>query len=175
LSIVQRLVTLLDLKLDVQSQVGKGSVFTLTLPTGDSALLPGPLGPELAVDAGQLTARVLLLEDDPAVLSATRMLLKSEGHHVTGVATIADALEQVRVDPRIDVLITDYHLGAGETGTQAIASLRAALNRPLKAVLLTGDTSSAIKDLPRDPLLRIVSKPVNADELLSLLRELMDS
>jgi two-component system, sensor histidine kinase len=43
----------------------------------------------------------------------------------------------------------------------------------LKAVLMTGDTSSAIKDLPRDPYLRLASKPVQADELLTLLRALL--
>jgi CheY-like chemotaxis protein len=103
------------------------------------------------------------------------MLLKSDGYQVTTAATIAEALEEVRADPYIGLLITDYHLGDGETGTQVIASLQAELGRPLKAVLMTGDTSSAIKELPRDPLVRIVSKPVNADELLAMLRVLIDS
>jgi hypothetical protein len=52
--------------------------------------------------------------------------------------------------------------GALDAGTSAIASLRAALDRPLKAVLMTEDTSSAVKEL-RDPLVGFVSKPVNAD------------
>ena len=43
----------------------------------------------------------------------------------------------------------------------------------MKAVLITGDTSSAVKELPRDPHLRIASKPVKADELLALLGELL--
>ena len=34
---------------------------------------------------------------------------------------------------------------------------------------MTGDTSSAIKDLPLDPHLRITNKPVKAEELLTLL------
>ena len=41
-------------------------------------------------------------------------------------------------------------------------------------VLVTGDTSSAIKKLPQDELLRVASKPVDADELLTLIRELLD-
>ena len=39
-----------------------------------------------------------------------------------------------------------------------------------KAVLVTGDTSSAVKDLPSDPYLRVASNPIKADALLTLLR-----
>jgi len=61
------------------------------------------------------------------------MLLKSEGYEVTAVASLIAALEYVCHTPRVDLLVTDYHLGAGETGTQVIASGREALGRPLKA------------------------------------------
>ncbi len=176
LSIVQRLVTLLAVKLEVESEVGKGSMFALTLPAGHEAVRPGRcIGGERTPPTNQVEARVLLVEDDPAVRSATRMLLRSEGYQVTAVATVAEALEQAKADPRIDLLVTDYHLSEGEVGTQVISALRAALARPLKAVLMTGDTSSAVKELPRDPLLRLASKPVEADELLAMLRALMDS
>jgi DNA-binding NtrC family response regulator len=73
----------------------------------------------------------------------------------------------------VDLLVTDYHLREGEKGTQVIAALRERLGGSLKAVLITGDTSSAIKELPRDPQLRVTSKPVKAEELLALLRELL--
>lgn len=176
LSIVQRLVMLLGLKLDVESEVGKGSKFALRLPVGSEVTRPtGHIAPESTSGTSHGDARVLLLEDDPAVRSATRMLLRTEGYQVTAVGTVAEALEQVRADPRIDLLVTDYHLSDGETGTQAILALRAALARPLKAVLITGDTSSAVKELPRDPLLRFASKPIEADELLAMFRALMDS
>jgi two-component system, sensor histidine kinase len=176
LSIVHRLVTLLDVKLDVQSEVGKGSTFALTLPASQTVVgRPArPMGlAEPTAHMRQARVRVLLVEDDPAVLAATRMLLKSDGYQVKAAATIAEALEQARADPCIDLLVTDYHLREGETGTQVIASLRAALGKPLKAVLMTGDTSSAIKDLAQDAQLRIASKPVQAEKLLSLLREFL--
>ncbi len=176
LSIVQRIVKLLEVKLDVQSEVGKGSRFALTLPACHAATHPPQrVAPKEPVQIRKVPARVLLVEDDPAVLSAARMLLKSDGYQVVVAATMAEALQQAALDPRIDLLVTDYHLGDGETGIQIIASLRAALGRPLISVLMTGDTSSAVKDLARDPLLRIVSKPVNADELLAMLRELRTS
>ena len=176
LSIVQRLVTLLDLKLDVQSELGRGSVFAVTLPASCSAVSAARRGeapPPPLVRGAPLQARILLVEDDAGVRNATRMLLKSEGYEVTAVASLTAALEYVRQEQRVDLLVTDYHLGAGETGTQVIASVRAALDRPPKVVLMTGDTSATIRMLPPDPFMRIASKPVNAEELLQVLRELL--
>jgi len=115
----------------------------------------------------------LLVEDDAGVRNATRMLLKSEGYRVTAVASLAEAVELARRDPHVDLLVTDYHLGDGEPGTHVIAGVREALGRQIQAVLMTGDTSSAIQKLPPDPFMRVASKPVNSEELLDLLRTLL--
>ena len=171
LNIVQRIVSLLDLQLDVRSEVGQGSVFSLSLPAGvrqDSGMLVEPdRAPPSPAPASE--QHVLLVEDDPAVRAATRMLLKVEGYRVTAVASIAEAL-QCAESENIDLLITDYHLAGNEVGTALIVALRARLGSELKAVLVTGDTSSAVKDLPSDPYLRFASKPIRADKLLTLLR-----
>ena len=175
LSIVQRLVRLLNLRLNVRSEVGKGSAFSLELPSG----VPQTASPY--VDAQQRAApgprtdrpRVLLVEDDSAVREATRLLLNVEGYHVSAVCSLDEALQHAQQKVGVDLLVTDYHLREGEKGTQVIAALRERLGASLKAVLITGDTSSAIKELPRDPQLRVTSKPVKAEELLALLRELL--
>ncbi len=117
---------------------------------------------------------MLVVEDNPSVRRATALLLELGG------------LSTSRRSPRsrrpcstssrasgVDLLISDYHLNDGETGTQVIATLREILGVSLRAVLTTGDTSSAIKQLPRDPYLRITSKPIKAEELLTLLRSLL--
>ena len=74
LSIVQRLVKLLDLRLDVRSEVGKGSAFSLVLPSSHRAVGFVRLATrELAVPQRQIgKINVLLVEDDPAVRDATR-------------------------------------------------------------------------------------------------------
>lgn len=175
LSIVQRIVKLLNLKLEVRSEVGKGSVFSLTVPAG-IAHAPRVRGasPEFHVSQQPTGApRVLLVEDDKAVRDATRLLLSVEGYQVTGVATLLEALEHAARQNVIDLLVTDYHLANGETGTAVISALRESLGKHLKAVLITGDTSAAVKELPRDPYMRIASKPVQADELLTLMRALL--
>lgn len=177
LSIVKRIVKLLDVELDVHSEVGKGSAFTLALPTGVAQAVPDPGPPPRKTNgpARRGKLHVLLVEDDVAVREATRMLLRTENYEVAAVGSLAEALSAAanRAN-RFDVVITDYHLGKDETGMQVIAGLRARLGESLRVVLVTGDTSSAMHELPRDPLMRLASKPMEADRLLELLRELAE-
>jgi len=178
LAIVQRLVKLLTLKLDVHSEVGRGSAFSLLLPasSGHEAAARGASMQAGDVDSQPFgAARVLVVEDNEAVRRALLGLLELEGYRVTAVASLSEAVRHVQQGQRVDLLISDYHLSDGETGTQVIATLREILGMSLRAVLTTGDTSSAIKQLPRDPHLRITSKPIKAEELLAMLRALLAS
>ena len=115
---------------------------------------------------------VLLVEDDEAVRGATRLLLRVAGYRVSVAASVPEATAHLRGHPDVELLISDYHLGGVETGMQAIAAARAVLGPQLRAVLLTGDTSSAVRDLECGDQTRIASKPINADEFLELLERL---
>ena len=94
---------------------------------------------------------------------------------VVAIGQNAVRLAKVRELDGVDLLVTDYHLRDGETGIQVIAAVRQAIRTPLGAVLITGDTSTAIKELPVDPNLRVASKPIRAEELLGLIRVLLGS
>jgi CheY-like chemotaxis protein len=175
LSIVQRIARLLNLNLDVRSELGRGSAFSFTLPPG-TGQMAAPGDPREMANANEeqiCKARVLLVEDEPAVRNATQLLLTVEGYTVKAVSSLGEALAAVRRGEAVDLLITDYHLRDGETGVTVIAELRAVLGESLKALLVTGDTSSVIRRLPQDSNLRIISKPVNADEMLGLLEALL--
>jgi PAS domain S-box-containing protein len=175
LSIVQRLVRLLSARLEVTSTVGAGSVFSLILPAGESSgeAHQTHTATTLAATPANDGARVLLVEDDAGVRDATRMLLRVEGYRVSAAASGAEALRRVAEEGAPDLLITDYHLRDGELGTEVIAALRARLDPGLKAVLMTGDTSTVVKAMQDDPHLRIASKPVEAEALLGLMRALL--
>ena len=51
--------------------------------------------------------------------------------------------------------------------------MRQRLDAALKAILITGDTSSGVKELAQDSHLRVVSKPVHAEEFLGVVRQLL--
>ncbi len=179
LSIVKRIVQLLAVKLEVDSQVGHGSTFSLLLPAAARQVSAASSAPAedltdsaLAPD-GRRRPTVLLVEDDPSVRDATRMLLRVEGYEVIPAASLDEALAAVCSGERPDLLMTDYHLGANQTGIHVITALRTQLGVPLKSVLITGDTSTAVRGLAPDPHLRVLSKPIRAEALLSLVREFL--
>src|SRR6185437_958130 len=176
LSIVHRLVRLLGLKLEVQSELGRGSTFSLELPpalakaastvlTCDSASTPASGLPA--------TARILLVDDDAGVRNATAMLLEVEGFVVARAASLSEAVQEARRGPPVDVVVADYHLQRGETGMDVIVQVRALVGQSLGAVLVSGDTSSTLRDIKLDEHLRVASKPIRADELLELIATLL--
>jgi two-component system, sensor histidine kinase len=178
LSIVHRLVRLLDLKLEVRSEVGRGSTFALNLPPAAGAM-HGEDSPRALSGTSRAepstAARILLVDDDEGVRNATAMLLAVEGFEVLRAASLAEALEQAQRNPRIDLIIADYHLQQAETGIQVIAAIRALAGESLGAIVLSGDTSSTLRDVQTSERLRVTSKPIQADELLALIASLMPS
>jgi CheY-like chemotaxis protein/two-component sensor histidine kinase len=176
LSIVQRIAKLLAFKVEVSSVPGIGSAFAFDLPRARHA---GAVSAAPDAGAKQLEAaggafQLLLVEDEPGVRNAMRMLLKIDGYRVHTAASADEALEHLRSPGKnIDLIVTDYHLEGGRTGTEVIAAARAILGEDLKAILVTGDTSSAVRELKADANLRITSKPINSDELLELVRSLL--
>lgn len=177
LAIVQRIVKLLGVKLDVKSEVGNGSTFSLLLPMGSKGLSrTHPAAPAQSSDARRSNTirRVLIVEDEPGVRMATQRLLGLEGYAVVTASSRAEANEHA-TNGEYDVLITDYHLSGSDTGLDVVADIRARVPRRLPVILVTGDTSSAMRKLQHDSELRLLSKPINADELLAALRELEGS
>ena len=175
LSIVQRIAKLLDLKISVRSTPGLGSMFAFDLPVAQTP--PNELGATGNLPMSEARAseafKLLLVEDEPGVRNAMRILFKLEGFHVTAVASAAEALSLLRDDADFDLVVTDFHLEADRTGTEVIAAARELFGASFKAVLVTGDTSSVVRELREDEHLRIASKPVNSNELLALVRSLL--
>jgi DNA-binding NtrC family response regulator len=101
--------------------------------------------------------RILLVEDDDDLRSATEEMLSSLGHRVVGVGTGATARSALAGDT-FDVLLTDRHLPDG-SGID-VASAATAENPRLRVVIASGDASAA--DVGGAVLL---PKPYGFDEL----------
>lgn len=170
LSIVQRAARLLHHELRVHSQLGRGTTFSIVVPAGAAtASQPVKTAKQQESVKAVIRPRVLVVDDDPAVMNATRMLLRVEGFEVS----TAPSLARIAAERRdIRILITDYHLGDGELGTQVIEAVTGVIGPGLRAVLVSGDTSGAIAAAVLDPHVRLASKPIIAEELLEILSEL---
>ena len=74
-----------------------------------------------AVSTDTSSVRVLLLDDEPANLHLRAAILRQHGYECIPAATIEEATELFN---NIDIAVLDYHLGAGQFGTEVAALLR---------------------------------------------------
>ncbi len=175
LSIVARLVGLLELQLRLRSRPGSGTVVGLMLP-----LLPAPgVPPEPAAVPASGTALsglqagdgVLVVDDSDGVRMAMQELLANWGCEVFAAADIEALMPQLmtlRAAPRL--LLCDYRLQCGANGLDTIARLRDAFNDELAAVLITGDTAPDRLQEATASGLPLLHKPVTP----ALLRQAID-
>ena len=61
--------------------------------------------------------RVMVVDDDPLILSSTAAMLEDLGHIVIEASSATSALEILRADAKVDVIVTDYAMPT-MTGTQ---------------------------------------------------------
>lgn len=94
---------------------------------------PAPHAPPRAPDGA---GTILVVDDEPAVLEIVAEFLEDIGYRVRRATTGADALEQLRADPAIALMLTDISMPV-MSGTELAG--RAAISHPgLKIVLMSG-------------------------------------
>jgi CheY-like chemotaxis protein len=140
LAIVRRAARLLGVEIETTSTLGRGSRFALALPLlrREAAPAAAPAPPRAA--RGALgDARVLVVDNDPAVLAATAALLGKWGLAVTCAGSGAQAAAAARHAP--DIAIMDYRLDGEERGDAAYALLCEAWGTRPPVILLTAEGS----------------------------------
>src|SRR5579871_6727259 len=89
--------------IDIQSEVGKGTVVVVRIPT----LAPGSNSEVLAVASGPIKPlRVLLVEDEPQVRDIEAQYLRGDGHHVETADDGRQAVERFE-SGRFDLVVAD--------------------------------------------------------------------
>ena len=174
LSIVQRLCRLLRCPLEVRSAPGKGSVFAVEIPLAETVPQPvpdttvsGEYAPVGMETVGTRQAQVLVVEDDPLVLTGTRRLLSSWGHEVQ-VATSLQQAQQLFSGIDIDLLICDYRLPDG-SGLDVIRRAEQFYRRKLSGILVSGDTAPEVLKEIKAQGWHLLHKPVRPAKLHSLV------
>jgi len=177
LSIVRRMAEALGHEVGVCSRVGRGTRFSVEAPFDGMApaaeASPGvaEANASLARSAyGFAQARVLVIDNDAAVLDAMLSLLdrwSCEARAVRTLSEIEAALSSGAFVP--DIVLADYHLDDGICGLEAVRLVRSTARADLPAIVITADHSTAIAAQSRAAGCELLTKPVKPAELRALM------
>jgi signal transduction histidine kinase len=175
LAIVRRFAQVLGHPVSLASRVGRGSTFSVLIPLSSETPPPPVPAPQFRAFPSRIAgAKIMLIENEPAVSEAMILLLERWGCDVAVATSGAEAVEKLRAlanPPQI--IIADLHLNNGELGPQAINAVRRACGKNAPALLVTADHSARAEDEARRNKLEMLRKPVRPAELRSLLSFLL--
>lgn len=172
LATVQRLCLLLNLSIKVESVLGKGSVFKITLPLGDSGQTAPPrIMNSKEVDKinshGALT--ILCIDNDETILLGMQSLLSKWKHSVVCAKNYQEATSIMSVNNRPDVILADYHLDDGETGLALVPRLLEYWQHNIPCVIISADPAETVKESSKIAGFLFLQKPIKPHILRATL------
>jgi CheY-like chemotaxis protein len=174
LPIARRMAYLLGSEIELRSELGRGSRFSIRVPFGDRAAVARAL-PELTVSGDALAGRcVVVIDDEAAIRQGMHELLSQWGCTSVEASSAVDAiakLEGARLSP--ELVLADYRLTGGGIGSDAVLRLRARFGSELPALLITGDTAPERLREAKQSGLHILHKPVRPAQLRALCNYLL--
>ncbi|WP_338465659.1 NahK/ErcS family hybrid sensor histidine kinase/response regulator [Novosphingobium sp. ZN18A2] len=172
LAIVRRTSAMLGHEIDVHSREGEGSIFTIRVPKAE---------PSSAAETGKArrrfpasdSGRILIVDNDEAILSGMKALLENWGYAVQTARDAADPAAIAAAREGIDLILADYHLDEDRRGDQAIIDLRAIAGSAVPGAVITADRSEEVKSRVAAEGFPQLNKPVKPAQLRALLRTLL--
>ncbi len=150
----------------VLSSSPEGTIVQIVLPTRTGPLIAGSRPPPVALPAPKpAKLRVLIVDNEPDLLSGMVETLSLAGHLPTGFTTSHQALEALSRQ-KFDVLICDLLLDNGEDGT--VLARQAALGDPgMRVIVMSGN---AARHAESDLAWPLLEKPFSVDTLIRQLQ-----
>jgi PAS domain S-box-containing protein len=160
----------------VESTPGRGACFSVYLPalasTDHHNFKTNAPSTNSEPEVEQVSARVLIVDDEPAVLEFMCDMLNSRGFQVLSAINGEDALNIYERDNTIDIVITD--LALPKMSGLSLASQLTSLDSSLPVILYTGyDEDISPQDIKRAGIQYFTHKPVDIDVLSAEITHLL--
>ena len=182
LAIVERMVRALNHSLTLNSRVGRGSCFQLTMlgaePSKHASILETSVRQDNDTVAGPglKNTNILLIENDLEVLSAMEQLLTQWGCNLrmaTSTQQALDAMADAAWQPNI--IVADQHLDGDDLGMNTINHLHTLSGANIPAVIITANPSKQLTRQAEQNGIEVLLKPVKPAQLRALLTHLVSS
>lgn len=172
LSVAKRMSQQLHCELTLKSVEGRGSCFSVTVPTGSAAQVYAPQHePQVGVPNAPLT--LVCIDDDQENLNALRALLEKWGCTVETFTSSATALHYAKHHPKPDGVLLDYQLGDDEhDGLSLIQAFRTHWGKEVTGALVTAMRDDQVRLKAKQQGLFFIAKPVKPAQLKALLKHL---
>jgi len=176
LAIVDKLSRVLDLDVRVQSEPGRGSIFSVLVPYGKISAQE-PLPKDLVMLEAPLQGRrILVVDNEDSILEGMEILLSSWGCEVVAAQSLEELAQWERtLSPQPDLVIVDYQLDDGDTGFDAIELINQQLAECLPVVVITANYTKELREQVSELGYRLLNKPVKPLKLRSILTHLLST
>jgi len=171
LAIVKRLCALLEHDIELYSRLGLGATFAVTASACAKRLVTRSEAVENSrVEQSAMNFQLgLVIDDDPLARDSVSSGMRAYGYTVRTAANQQQA-EQLVARDCPDFIVCDYRL-PGDNGIGIIRRLWRCIGRRIPSVLLTGDTTAAMRMEAEQAGIPVVTKPSGIEELFSALRK----
>jgi DNA-binding NtrC family response regulator len=116
-------------------------------------------------------AKVLVVDDEPAVLSTYRMILEQSGYDAVAASTSRDAIKAIS-ETDFDLILSDFSLEQQHTGFEVIGAAKKK-NKNVPCCILTGYATLETADLAEAQGIGILYKPIDIEEFLETTKRLL--
>jgi signal transduction histidine kinase/ActR/RegA family two-component response regulator/putative methionine-R-sulfoxide reductase with GAF domain len=174
LSVAREIVARHGGRIEVESQLGKGSTFSVRLPVARDAQVPGaeeglrmkePLRKKRNVS-------ILVVEDEESIRRLLSSILGMEGHEVRTTGNALDGIAYFKERPA-DLVITD--LGLPDQSGWEVARQVKSLSPKVPVILITGwGVSAEVTEARQRGVDYILPKPFEFEELSELIGRALD-
>jgi len=172
LAIVERACALLQHPLHLNSEVGRGTVFSVELPRAKTQPLPtlNPVFHTRALQNDFSNLVVLLIENDDELRNALTITMEQWSVDVLTCKSCQEALDLLdEIDLIPDIIVADYQLDNGEDGLDAVRRLRARKG-DIPACIISANRSAELVQNCARASLPLIYKPIDPSRLRDFLR-----
>ena len=154
--------------LRLHSEVGRGTRAELWLPATDMSVAEQPATPQPAQPKAESKITILVVDDDALISMSTALMVEDLGHEVLEVNSGNQALDILRNERRVDLLITDFSMP--KMNGEQLARAAKEIQPDLPVLLATG-----YAELPEgsDSSLPRIGKPFLQEQLAAAIAEVL--
>ena len=177
LAIVDKISSVLGHEIYVESEEGRGSVFSVSVPIGRYVEPVSVVGPNIPMVTERLDgASIWLIDNDESICRGMDVLLSGWGCKVESAASVEQLRERVDFEEdKVDLLMVDYHLDNDENGIDAAKELHAEVGPHVPVLMITANYSQEVNQEIRDLGYLLINKPIKPLKLKTIMIHLLDS